>query len=254
MKSFKKPDWQPHALDGAKVLVVGASGGIGQAVVRMLSESTNCVIGAHGRQEGRLPVGENIVPLTASLETMGDCEELVASFVETAGELNGLVVLSGGITSNAHWSKVSEADWQEDINTNLNVPFFMAKAAFPRMMERGGRIVLNGTESALHGGSSTSFAYGIAKYGGECMVKGLARDGAKHNILVNGVRIGFVDSGFHKRWQNKDSADLSDRIDMIPLKRAGHVDEVAALVTYLLSGYAGFITGQMISLSGGDWL
>ncbi len=254
MTPFAKPDWTPRVPDNAKILVVGASGGIGQAVVRMLTDGSSCMIGVHGRNGSCLNPGNTIVPLVASLKTMDDCEALVAKFVGAAGGIDGLVVLSGSISSTAHWSEVSEDSWLDDMNANLNVPFYLARAAFERMKKKGGKIVLNGTESALHGGSSTAFAYGVAKHGVECMVKGLARDGAPHDILVNGVRIGFVDSGFHKRWQNKTDADLENRVDMIPLKRAGHVDEVAALVIYLMSGYADFITGQMIGLTGGDWL
>ena len=116
------------------------------------------------------------------------------------------------------------------------------------------RIVLNGTESSLHGGSPTSFPYGISKRGTECMVQGLAREGANLGILVNGVRFGYITSGFHERWQGKTLGQLEERAEMVPLKRGGHPLEAAALITYLLSGWSRFITGQMIPLTGGDWL
>ena len=86
------------------------------------------------------------------------------------------------------------------------------------------------------------------------MVQGLAREGAPNNILVNGVRLGYIASGFHQRWHNKTQQDMDERAQLVPLKRAGHPDEAAALMIYLLSGWAQFITGQMIPLTGGDWL
>ena len=119
---------------------------------------------------------------------------------------------------------------------------------------KGGRIILNGTESALHGGSAMSFPYAVAKRGTECLVEGLAREGAPDGILVNGIRLGCIRSGFHERWHKKTDADMAERISLIPLKRAGEPEEAAALIAFLLSGWAGFITGQMIPLTGGDWL
>ena len=89
-----------------------------------------------------------------------------------------------------------------DMDINLHQPFYLARAAMAKMTNQdgGGRIVLNGTESALHGGSAVSFPYAIAKRGTEAMVQGLAREGAPDGILVNGVRLGYIASGFHQRW------------------------------------------------------
>ena len=119
---------------------------------------------------------------------------------------------------------------------------------------RGGRIVLNGTESALHGGSAQSLPYAVAKRGTECLVQGLAREGAPENILVNGVRLGYISSGFHERWHERSEGDMANRAALVPLKRGGLPEEVAALIIYLLSGWASFITGQMLPITGGDWL
>ena len=86
------------------------------------------------------------------------------------------------------------------------------------------------------------------------MVQGLAREGAPHDILVNGLRFGFIASGFHERWHRRTKADMKKRAALVPLKRGGHPDEAAALMIYLLSEWSGFVTGQMIPLTGGDWL
>ena len=82
----------------------------------------------------------------------------------------------------------------------------------------------------------------------------VAREGAPSNILVNGVRLGYIASGFHQRWHKKTKQDMAKRANMVPLKRGGDPDEAAALMIYLLSGWANFITGQMLPLTGGDWL
>ena len=243
--------------DGARILVAGASGGLGRAVVDMLLDGSNCVIGTHGNtQPGYVGEDGRVRKLQGALANGADCEKLVEDFRSAAGGIDGLVMLVGNLTTTDHWDELSPEQWETDIQMNLNVPFYMARAALRAMKTQGsgGRIVLNGTESALHGGSAQSFPYAIAKRGTEAMVQGLAREGAAHSVLVNGVRLGFIASGFHQRWTGRSEASLQERAEMVPLKRGGDPREAAALIIYLLSGWSSFITGQMFALTGGDWL
>ncbi|CCQ75494.1 SDR family NAD(P)-dependent oxidoreductase [Magnetospira sp. QH-2] len=256
MNRFEEPDWIPRLTPGTRVLVAGASGGLGRALVTMLLEGSDCVIGAHGGSKTPTSVDPRVIPLRQSFNGAADCEAVVDAFVEQAGGIDALVTLSGAIHFSGHWKDMPEDDWEQDMAVNLNQPFYLARAAMRHMTDQGtgGRILLNGTESALHGGSGQSFPYAVAKRGTECMVQGLAREGAPHNILVNGVRFGYIKSGFHQRWHEKSEKDMSDRAELVPLKRGGEPREAAALMIYLLSGWSAFITGQMIPLTGGDWL
>jgi NAD(P)-dependent dehydrogenase (short-subunit alcohol dehydrogenase family) len=86
------------------------------------------------------------------------------------------------------------------------------------------------------------------------MVKVLAREGAPDSILVNGVHFGYCASSFHERWHKKTKKDMQEQAKMVPLKRWVHAHDAAALMIYLLSGWAGFIRGQNLPLTGGDWL
>jgi len=253
---FKHPNWAPQTCKGMRLLIVGATGGIGRSLVKMLLRGSDCVLGLHGNSVAPSWEGERVIPLRGSLSDESSCNLLVQSFTAKAGQIDGIVVLAGGIRSNVHWSVIAEQEWEKEIQLHLNVPFYLARAAMRAMKknDRRGRVILTGTESALHGGDSNSFPYGIAKRGIECMVQGLARDGAPNGILVNGVRLGFIASGFHERWQGKSSKNLAKRVKLVPLQRAGTPEEAAALIAYLLSEWASFMTGQMISLSGGDWL
>ncbi len=256
MTSFAPPDWVPAIQPGARVLITGASGGLGRALVDMLLDGPDCVIGAHGATNKHPSDDKRVIHLTKKFDAEADCAGLVNNFAGKAGGIDALVVLSGGIQFSGHWKDMPAEDWEKDMTVNLNQPFYLARAAMARMkgQDNGGRILLTGTESALHGGSAQSFPYAIAKRGTECMVQGLAREGAPDGILVNGLRFGFITSGFHQRWHGKTKKDMDERADMVPLKRGGDPDEAAALMIYLLSGWAGFITGQMIPLTGGDWL
>ena len=256
MTSFERPDWVPFIKTGTRVLITGASGGLGGALVDMLLDGPDCIIGAHGASNRHPSDDKRVIHLTQRFGTEADCVRFIDEFAEKAGGIDALVVLSGGIHFSGHWKDMPAEDWERDMAVNLNQPFYLARAAMARMKAQatGGTILLSGTESAVHGGSDQSFPYAVAKRGTECMVQGLAREGAPDDILVNGLRFGFIASGFHQRWHDKTEKDLAERADMVPLKRGGDPAEAAALMIYLMSGWAKFITGQMIPLTGGDWL
>ena len=253
---FVRPEWAPRIEKNKKVLVIGSSGGLGRTLVDLLLEGPDCIIGAHGATKTHPAKDERLIPILRPFEGEEDCVAVVDEFCDKAGGIDALVCLSGAIHFSGHWKDMPAADWEKDMAVNLNQPFYLARAAIKHMVDQGsgGRVVLNGTESAIHGGSAQSFPYAVAKRGTECMIEGLAREGAPNNILVNGVRLGCIASGFHERWHEKTERDMAERIELIPLKRAGYPEEAAALIVYLLSGWGGFITGQMIPLTGGDWL
>lgn len=256
MNEFMRPKWVPQVEKGSRILITGATGGLGHAVVSMLLEGSDCVIGAHGGSKSFKSDDSRIIPLVRPFDTESDCHVVIEDFRAKAGGIDALVVLSGGIHYSGHWKDMPADLWRKDMEVNLNQPFYLARAALEAFREQGGggRIVVTGTESALHGGSALSFPYAIAKRGTECMVQGLAREGAPDGVLVNGVRLGYIASGFHQRWHTKTEEQMIERASLIPLKRGGHPDEAAALILYLLSGWASFITGQMLPLTGGDWL
>ena len=257
MKSvFTPPDWVPSVPVGMRVLITGATGGLGRALVSMLLKGSSCMIGAHGSSRKPEFEDDRIIALSQTFSDENSCCALVDNYVEQSGGIDALVILSGSIRYSGHWMDMPSDDWENEISVSLNQPFYLARKAMKYMISQktGGRIIFTGTESALHGGSSSSFPYAISKRGTECMVQGLAREGAKDGILVNGMRLGCIASGFHERWHNKTREDMEKRVELIPLKRAGDPDEVAAFIIYLLSGYGGFITGQMLPITGGDWL
>lgn len=257
MKPFVRPNWVPALEPGTRVLITGASGGLGNTLIAMLLDgSADCVIGAHGATKTVPTDDPRVLHLTRSFNGDADCVALVDEFCERAGGIDALVCLSGAIHFSGHWKDMPEELWQRDIEVNLNQPFYLARAAMARMQAQGsgGTILLNGTESALHGGSAISFPYAIAKRGTECMVQGLAREGAPDGILVNGIRLGCIRSGFHQRWHAKTPEQMAERADLVPLKRAGEPDEAVALMIWLISGWSRYMTGQMVALTGGDWL
>ena len=155
-------------------MVTGATGGLGRALVSMLREGPDCTIGAHGATRTFESDDPAIVPLTAEFSD----EELRSTWWKGSPARPGAGRARRAIGCNPV-QRPLERDERgglgEEIDINLNHPLFLARAAM-RLMKasgKGGHILLTGTESALHGGSPTSFPYAVAKRGTEAMVEGL---------------------------------------------------------------------------------
>jgi 3-oxoacyl-[acyl-carrier protein] reductase len=114
---------------------------------------------------------------------------------------------------------------------------------------RGGKIINISSISVKYGGSAQTLHYGAAKSALETVTLGLSKAGAKHNILVNTVRGGFIDTPMH---QKLGRTNIEKRIEMIPLKKAGKPRDVAGMVLFLASEAGDFITGETFTVAGGD--
>lgn len=248
-------------MSGRRILIAGASGDIGRTLVTMLA-ADGATIGGH-YCERRAPLDaaaaaaglgdDRFRAFGGDLGGQAGCHALVDEFVEWAGGIDALVQLTGTIANPVSWEDLTEQEWRTDLDVNLSGPFFLAQRAM-KHMSSGGRVVFMSTASARHGGGRNSLAYGVAKAGIECLTKGLARDGASRNILVNAIAPGFIDTQFHVRRAHRDADAMRKRAELIPLKRAGTPADVARLITYILSSGGDYITGECISVSGGDWL
>lgn len=240
-----------------KILVVGASSDLSVSLNQMLFNS-GATLGLHYNKNKnallKYKESRRVKKFQKDLASDVACYELVDDFVDWAGGIDCLVQLTGDIKRPVHWENLTYDDWIYDLSVNLVAPFFLVQRTVHHMKGSGGRIMLTSTASAAHGGGVTSLAYGAAKAGLECIVKGLARDCAKYNILVNAVAPGFIPTKFHTEKMNRTAAQLEERIKLIPLKRAGTIQEIADVILFLLSEYSTYITGQVIAVSGGDWL
>ncbi len=246
---------------GNSFLIVGASGDIGFSCLESLSV-LDVTIGAHccsNTKRLELFIAENkpkakIRIFPSDLRTQKASIQFVDEFVKWAGGLDGVIQLYGGLTKPMPWEDLDQQLWDNDIALNLSSAFFVAQAAVKNMKSFGGKIIFTSTASASRGGGKTSLAYGVAKAGIECLTKGLAKDCAQYKIFVNAIAPGFILTKAHTEKFGKTESDLFNRAQMIPLTRAGTPEDVVRVVMFLLSQGGDYITGEILNISGGDWL
>ncbi len=244
---------------GFRVLVTGASGGIGKAVVKELL-SQGAKVGLHYYrnkpdvsnliQDTKADPEKDICLLSTDLTNMEKTERLFGSFVDWAGGIDGLVNNAGDVHVRKHFSEISEADIDADISLNLKAPFWLSRLAINNMEKNGtrGSIVNISSIAAKYGGSPQTLFYGLAKSALETMTFSMGRYCAPMGISINALRLSVFDTPFHQRHIK----NLEERVQMIPAKRMGNPAEAAWWIICLLNKNTSFMNGQTISLTGGE--
>lgn len=154
-----------------------------------------------------------------------------------------------GYIDNKHFDEINIKDLYNSLHINFVIPFFIMKFVIPKMLQQKfGRIINISSIGVKFGGSKQNFNYALSKYNLE-FIPSVYKDWAKKNVLINCIRLGVFDTKMHKRIINKD---MKKRINLIPIKRMGKPKEVVNLIDYLLSDKNSYLTGEIITLSGGE--
>lgn len=244
-------------LRGRVAIVTGASQGIGLAIAQTLSKA-GCAIVVTDLNEDSLTdckdhfdAGAPIAAFWGDLSLESRAEELVAFTLATHGRLDILVNNAGGGVIRPFLEHTAET-LHQTIDRNLWTALWCNKAALPVMKhQRYGRIIHIGADS-VRNGLWAHAAYNAAKGGVHGLTTGLAREFAKDGITVNTVAPCAVRTNVLDRFI-EDKPELARQfLSVIPMGRAAECDEVAALVCYLASEQAAFVTGQVISINGGS--
>lgn len=238
------------------VLVTGASSGIGAAIAIAFADLGWSVMAA-GRNESRLEevaeVSESISTWAGELEESEDCDELVAETIDEFGQIDCLVNAAGiFIPGNAE--EITDEDWRDTLSINLDVPFFLSRAALPHLLQRGGSIINIASVWGLEGGKR-ALAYCASKGGLIQLTRSMALDHAGEGLRINAICPGGVDTpmlAVRAADRDKEVDDfLAELADYNPNGRIASPEDIAALVTFLASDAARHITGTAIPIDGG---
>jgi acetoacetyl-CoA reductase len=244
-------------LAGKVALVTGSSRGIGKAIAKSLAleGATLAIHYCRGR--------EQIDDLAAEFERNGvrvgifqadvsrpeECHRLIDQAAKQLGQVD-ILVNNAGMNRDRTLRKMSAAEWDEVIGTNLNSVFHCTKAVLDPMIARGWGRVINIASITGQTGSFGQSNYAAAKAGVIAFTKSVAQEIAKHGITVNAICPGFVDTDMVAGMPEAARDRVKSRI---PLGRFGEADEVARLVRFLCTE-GDWITGAQLNINGGQFM
>ena len=245
-------------LTGKTAIVTGSSRGIGRAVARRLARdgakvAVNCVSTVDKASAVVAEIakaGGEAVMVQADVAKKADAERLIADTIAAFGQVD-ILVSNAGIVIDRPFVDSTDEDWTRAIESNLHGFFNVARAVLPHMIGRKhGRIIATGsciTEVADFGGNCYSVC-AASKGGIIAMLRPIAAEVARHGITVNAVSPGYIATGM---LSEIDQAGLEATLRIIPMRRYGKPEELAAAMAFLASDEAGYITGQVLRVNGG---
>jgi len=242
-------------LDDRGVIVTGAASGIGKATVRAMANAGARVVAVDRDEAGAtatvdvLDQPDRHMAIGFDLRDVPGIPDLVDRAVNAVGDLWALAHVAAVLVRQP-LDKVTEDDWDLQLDVNLKASFFLNRAVGNAMVEagKGGRIINFTSGSWLIGPGSGSHAYVASKGGVVSMSRGFAKHYGPRNILVNTVSPGQIDTPMQHVDNPREIVEAG--IAACPLGRIGQPEEVAAVVVFLASQHASFISGATINVSG----
>ena len=245
-----------HPLEGKVALVTGAGSGIGEAIARLIAQRGGKVVIADISQaaadraaQALKDSGGDAAAVAGDVADPKAVEAMVKFAEETYGGLDIAVNNAGIGGAQAPTGEYPLDSWQKVIDVNLNGVFYGLRYQIPAMLKRGGGAIVNIASILGSVGFATSSAYVAAKHGVVGLTKAAALEYATQGVRVTAVGPGFITTPLLEK--NLDAAAMKAIGDMHATKRMGTSEEVAALVAFLVSDEASFITGSYHVVDGG---
>jgi 3-oxoacyl-[acyl-carrier protein] reductase len=238
--------------DGGCALVTGASRGIGAATARALADAgwpvavnyRNDEDGAEAVVAAIVEAGGRAVAARGDVSQSGEVDRLFSE-LEERFERVSVLVNNAGVRSDGLTPQLRDSDWEAVLGTNLSAAFWTSRRALPKMVRaRFGRIVNIASVVGPNVGNAGQSNYAAAKAGLVGLTRTVAREVARRGVTSNAVAPGLI--------QTVLTEDLDDAfLEVVPARRAGTAEEVAACVRFLASDQAAYVTGATLTVDGG---
>lgn len=248
-------------LTGRRALVTGAGSGIGRAIAESLGRlGASVAVHYANSEEGAKSVAKEIadgggkaIALQADLTSSVAANQLVADTVAELGGLDIVVCNSGHLVDRVPVADMSDEHWAQVMDVNVTTAFVTARAAIPHLRQSSaGRVVLMSSLAAQNGGGNGSVAYSTAKAAVIGFTRALAKELAADRITVNALAPGFIgQTAFHDTFTSPDAR--AGIVSGIPLGREGTPEDVADVSAFLASDLSSYVTGQVLSVNGGQY-
>ncbi len=238
-------------LENKNIILTGATGGIGNAIVdTLVSLKANLIV--TGTNEKKLDElkrkHQSIIPLKQDISDHANLE----SFIDKCNEkLNGridILINNAGITKDNLTIRMDKEEWSKVIDLNLTSTFLLSKYAIKKMLKKKYGKIINITSVVGHTGNLGQANYSASKGGVSSMSKSLSLEYAKKNIIINCIAPGFIETAMTEKINEDYKNQLKSKI---PLDRFGTPQDIANCSAFLCSDLSNYITGQTIHVNGG---
>ena len=241
-------------LEGKKALITGASGGIGKEIAKVLIEHNAevCISGRNHEELNALKksLGKKCHVVTCDLSKKDEIIELIKKADEFMGYID-ILVNNAGITKDNIFLRMSENEWEDVLNVNLNSTFNILKLITKGMVKRKyGRIINISSVVGVTGGAG-QVNYSASKAALIGLTKSLSQEIATRNITVNCIAPGFIETPMTEKLDDKRKDAI---LNSIPMNRIGKPKDLSSAIIFLASQESSYITGQTLHINGGLYM
>ena len=243
-------------LTGKVALVTGSSSGMGKAIAEAMGiHGAKVVVSSHDTEgcQKVMQVFENqgikCLAVPCDMSKVEDIDKLFQTVISTFGQIDILVNGVGMAIPNGFLG-INSTDFEKTMALNLQSAIYLTKLVIPQMVEQKDGVIIYLASIAGVRGNKNIGLYGISKAGLIQLARNLAVEFGPHNIRVNSISPGMINTPFSESLIN-NAEFMSKRLALTPLRRVGEVEEIAGVAVMLASKAGGFMTGQNIIVDGG---